>query len=78
MFTSPFLLVAVTAACILWAAWRRPAAASSARLNLPMVDFEDANTLDDAALREKYIKDTGVLLRQGYEKVNPSVVQMQS
>lgn len=65
------LLVAVTTACVLWALWRRQSPATAARLDLPLVDFDGVNDLDEGALKERYTKETGELLKIGYNKVNP-------
>lgn len=70
MSASPFLLVAAAAACVFWALWRRQTPATALNLDLPLVGFGDGeDAFDDVHLRERYTKETGLLLRKGYEKV---------
>lgn len=64
-----FLLVAATAACLFWALWRRQPSATAAKLDLPLVGFEGVDGLDENALKERYTKETGSLLKTGYNKV---------
>lgn len=63
------LLVAATTACLLWALWRRQSPATVPRLDLPLVDFDGIDNLDENALKERYTKETGDLLKTGYDKV---------
>lgn len=66
---SALLLVAVTTACLLWALWWRQSPATAPRLDLPLVDFDGVDNLDENALKERYTKETGDLLKTGYNKV---------
>lgn len=69
MTLSIFLLLAATAASIVWALWQRPWSAT-ARLDLPLVEFDDAdNARDEAELKGRYVNETGKLLKKGYDKV---------
>ncbi|KAJ4423380.1 hypothetical protein N0V82_001984 [Gnomoniopsis sp. IMI 355080] len=63
-----FFLVAATAACLIWALWWRQTPPTAAKLDLPLVDFDGVNGLDEDALKERYTKDTGTLLKTGYNK----------
>lgn len=68
MASSTFLLLAATAACIVWALWQRPWSAT-ARLDLPLVEFDDAdNARDEVELKGRYTNETGKLLKKGYDK----------
>lgn len=66
MLSSPFLLLAATAACIFWALWQRPWSANVARLDLPLVEFDDAdNARDEAELKGRYTNEDREALEEG-------------
>lgn len=65
-----FFLVAATVACLFWALWWRQPPATAAKLDLPLVDFDGVDGLDEMALKERYTKETGTLLKTGYQKVH--------
>lgn len=75
MSSSSFLLLAATAACIFWALWRQPWSVTAARLNLPLVELDDAdNARDEAELKQRYTNETGNVLKKGYDKVRRVVL----
>lgn len=75
MSSSSFLLLAATAACIFWALWLRPWSVTAARLDLPLVELDDAdNARDEAELKQRYTNETGKVLKKGYDKVRGVVL----
>lgn len=66
-----FLLVAATVACLVWALWQMSSPATASKSDLPLVDFDGVDGLDENALKERYTKETGNILKKGYNKVHP-------